>query len=190
MLSDAAADSRQRFDKTTAGGVSGWTLTDALWSKLNPESPTSELVLSGEAASVLLGARAQATQTTQAAGGQADRFKELLGAYRSQPELTGRHLYWQAVIDSLSGRAVTIVDPKAGGHKRFLLGSPDDLRNGGLLREVGSEAPSTSTNPTDAASPAGAPNTTPTEPSPNVPSDRPAESDPSNRGSSNTESNR
>jgi Cu+-exporting ATPase len=190
MLSDAAADSRQRFDKTTAGGVSGWTLTDALWSKLNPESPTSELVLSGEAASVLLGARAQATQTTQAAGGQADRFKELLGAYRSQPELTGRHLYWQAVIDSLSGRAVTIVDPKAGGHKRFLLGSPDDLRNGGLLREVGSEAPSTSTNPTDAASPAGAPNTTPTEPSPNVPSDRPAESDPSNRGSSNNESNR
>ncbi len=179
VLSDAAADSKQRFDKTTAGGVSGWTLTDALWSKLNRESPTSELVLSGEAGSVLLGARAQATQTTQSAGGQADRFKELLGVYRAQPELTGRQLYWQAVVDSLSGRAVTIVDPKAGGHKRLLLGNPDDLRNGGLLREVGSEAPSNAAEPANAAA---GPNAPAVELPPGRSSDRPPESEsPSNR---------
>jgi Cu+-exporting ATPase len=154
ILNDAAADSKQRFDKTTPGGVSGWTLTEALWSKLNHETSPSGLVLSGEAASVLLAAHEAATQTTQSAGGQADRFKELLGAYRSQPELTSRHLYWQAVTDSLAGRAVTIVDPKAGGHKRLFLGSPDDLRGGALIRDAGS-----------ASSPANSPsNTAPPEP--------------------------
>ncbi len=115
VLNEAAADSTQRFDKTTPGGVSGWTLTEALWSKLNQETSPSGLVLSGEAASVLSAAHEAATQTTQAAGGEADRFKELLGAYRSQPELTSRHLYWQAVTDSLAGRAVTIVRSQGRG---------------------------------------------------------------------------
>jgi Cu+-exporting ATPase len=142
VLNETAADARQKFDKTTAGGVSGWTLTDALWSKLNRTNGSSELVLSGEAGSVLQEARGAGVQTTLAAGGQADRFMELLGAYRSQPELTSRQLYWQAVTDSLAGRAVTIVDPKAGGRKRLFLGSPDDVRSGGLLRDAGSEPPS------------------------------------------------
>ncbi len=79
MLSDAAADSqtavrsidgRRRLeldaDRRSLGGIGSRVADD-------------EAVLSGEAASVLLGARAQATQTTQAAGGQADRFNELLG---------------------------------------------------------------------------------------------------------------
>jgi regulator of protease activity HflC (stomatin/prohibitin superfamily) len=171
ILGDAAADSRQRFDKTTAGGVSGWTLTDALWTKLNRETAPSGLVLSGEAGSVLLSAREAATQTTQAAGGQADRFKELLGAYRSQPNLTSRHLYWQAITDSLASRAVTIVDPKAGGRKRLFLGSPDDLQRGGLLRDAGSEQPAKGT---DSQS-----NRPQSESNPNT---QPAESDqPSNR---------
>ncbi len=146
ILGEAAADSRQRFDKTMACGISGWTLTDALWIKLNRETSSSGLVLSGEAASVLLSAREAATQTTQAAGGEADRFKELLGAYRSQPNLTSRHLYWQAITDSLAGRAVTIVDPKAGGRKRLFLGNPDDLQRGGLLRDVGAEPSASSTD--------------------------------------------
>ena len=178
VLNEAAADSTQRFDKTTPGGVSGWTLTEALWSKLNHETSPSGLVLSGEAASVLSAAHEAATQTTQAAGGEADRFKELLGAYRSQPELTSRHLYWQAVTDSLAGRAVTIVDPKAGGHKRLFLGSPDDLRGGVLIRDAGSEA-----------SPANSPSSTaPAEPpigeapAPETQRDRPADSgQPNNR---------
>jgi Cu+-exporting ATPase len=160
ILNEAAANSKQGLDKATAGGVSGWTLTDTLWSKLNPNTSASDLVLSGEAASVLLAAREAATQTTQAAGGQADRFKELLAAYRSQPDLTSRQLYWQAITDSLAGRAVTIVDPKAGGHKRLFLGSPDDLRGGTLLRDAGSEP---------ASGPAGAPSpdsTLPTAPNP------------------------
>jgi Cu+-exporting ATPase len=169
ILGDSAADSRQRFDKTTAGGVSGWTLTDGLWKKLNREK-SSELVLSGEAGSVLLAAREAATQTTQAAGGQAGRFKELLGAYHSQPELTSRHLYWQAVTDSLSGRAVTIVDPKAGGRKRLFLGSPEDLQRGGL-RDAGADPPAAGSDPQSNGLPSAPGSTT-----------QPAESDqPSNR---------
>jgi Cu+-exporting ATPase len=152
ILSDAAPNSGQRSDKATTGGVSNWTLTDALWAKLNRTNSDSDLVLSGEAAGVLLAAREAATQTTQAAGGQADRFKELLATYRSQSDLTSRQLYWQAVTDSLSARAVTIVDPKAGGHKRLFLGSPDDLRAGGLLRDAASEPAASSSQ-----SPAGAP---------------------------------
>jgi P-type Cu+ transporter len=195
VLSGAAADSRQRFDKTTAGGVSGWTLTDELWSKLNRETPApSGSLLSGEAASILLAAREAATQTTQAAGGQADRFKELLSAYRSQPDLASRHLYWQAVIDSLSGRAVTIIDPKAGGHKRLFLGGPDDLRGGGLLRDAGSEqrspSPNSSSSGPDSSSgasplepqPGTAPAEPPESPARDTTRDRSGESDqPSNR---------
>ena len=189
ILNDAAADSRQRFDKTTAGGLSDWSLTDALWSKLNGETSPPVLVLSGEAASVLLGAREAATQTTQAAGGQADRFKELLAAYRSQPDLTSRQLYWQAITDSLAGQAITIVDPKAGGRKRLFLGSPDDLRGGGLLRDAGSEPPSTpSESPASKALSEPQPNSQPAEPpgrdrpGRETPREQPADSDqPSNR---------
>ncbi len=165
ILNDAAADSKRQFDKTTAGGVSGWTLTDVLWSKLNRETPDG-LVLSGEAAGVLLAAREAATQTTQSAGGQADRFRELLGAYRTQPELTSRQLYWQAITDTLSARAITIVDPKAGGHQRLLLGSPDDLRGGGVLRDAASEpAPSNPSSPSrEPANPESPSSPVPNEP--------------------------
>jgi P-type Cu+ transporter len=189
ILNDAAADSRQRFDKTTAGGISGWTLTDALWAKLDRETSPPSLILSGEAASVILAARASGTEVTQAAGGEADRFKDLLGAYRSQPALTNRHLYWQAVTDSLAGRAVTIVDPKAGGHQRLFLGSPDDLRSGALLRDAGAEPSAVRPESSSGgASSESQPNSQPTEPTRGdmsgqpSPRQQPADSDqPSNR---------
>ncbi len=97
------------------------------------------MALSGEAASILLAARQAATSTTQTARGEASRFNELLSAYQSQPRLTGSQLYWQAIVESLSDRAVTVVDPKAGGRKRFFLGSFDDLRSGPLIRDSESE---------------------------------------------------
>lgn len=139
LLNGAAPEARKRSDQSTTGGVSSWTLTDDLWAQLGREAPSSEMALSGEAASILLAARQAATSTTQTARGEAARFNELLSAYQSQPRLTGSQLYWQAIVESLSDRAVTVVDPKAGGRKRFFLGGPDDLRAGPLIRDSESE---------------------------------------------------
>jgi hypothetical protein len=63
-----------------------------------------------------------------------------LSAYQSQPRLTGFELYWQTIVDSLSNRRMTVLDPKASGHKRLFLGGPDELRTGALLREAESDA--------------------------------------------------
>jgi len=147
ILSLTAADSRKRVDQSTAGGVSGWKMTDALWSKLSREEPATGLVLSGESASVLSMARQEATSTTESARGAAARFNQLLAAYQAQPRLTSSQLYWQAIVESLSDRAITVIDPKAGGRKRFFLGGPDDLRAGPLIRESESDVPPANPRP-------------------------------------------
>jgi regulator of protease activity HflC (stomatin/prohibitin superfamily) len=139
-LNDAAPDARKRPPESTAGGVSNWTLSDGLWAELSRETPEIPMALSGEAAGLLISAREAATSTTQTARGQAARFNELLSAYQSQPRLTGFELYWQTIVDSLSNRPMTVVDPKASGHKRLFLGGPDELRTGALLREAESDS--------------------------------------------------
>ena len=98
------------------------------------------MALPGESAGLLLSARQAATNATQSARGQAARFNELLSAYRSQSQLTGFELYWQTIVESLSNRRMTVLDPKASGHKRLFLGGPDELRTGTLLRESDSDA--------------------------------------------------
>jgi HflK protein len=168
LLNDAAADSRKRSDQSTTGGLSNWTLTDDLWSRLGRETPSTKMALSGEAASILLTARQAATSTTQTARGEAARFNELLSAYQAQPRLTRSQLYWQAIVESLSDRAVTVVDPKAGGRKRLFLGGLDDLRAGPLIRDSESE-----TTPLGARPPAASEQSPPEQ----APSDRsPADS--------------
>ena len=139
-LHAAAPDARRRPPESTAGGVSNWALTDSLWAELSQESPESPMALSGESAGLLLSARQAATNATQSARGQAARFNELLSAYRSQSQLTGFELYWQTIVESLSNRRMTVLDPKASGHKRLFLGGPDELRTGTLLRESDSDA--------------------------------------------------
>ncbi len=129
-LNGAAPDARKRPPESTAGGVSNWALTDVLWAELSRESPGNPMPLSGEAAGLLLSARHAATSTTQSARGQAARFNELLSAYQSQPRLTGFELYWQTIVDSLSNRRMTVLDPKASGHKRLFLGGPDESAHG------------------------------------------------------------
>ena len=99
------------------------------------------MVLSGEAAGILLTARQAATGTTQTARGEAARFNELLSAYHAQPKLTSSQLYWQTIVDSLSDRALTVIDPKAGDRKRFFLGGPEDLKGSALIRDAESENP-------------------------------------------------
>jgi P-type Cu+ transporter len=142
LLNGAAPDARKRPTESTAGGVSNWTLTDELWADLSRETPDNPMALSGEAAGLLLSARQAAASSTQSARGQAARFNELLSAYQSNQRLTGFELYWQSVVDSLSNRSMTVLDPKASGHKRLFLGGADDLRAGALLRESESETAS------------------------------------------------
>lgn len=153
-LDGAATAGHRRSDQSTAGGVSNWTLTDELWNQLSGATPSDQMALSGEAAGILLAARQEATSTTERVRGEAARFAELLSVYRSQPRLTGWQLYWQSIVESLADRHLTLVDPKAGGHQRLLLGGPETLRGGPLLRDVEPEPatpnarPSSSVNQT------------------------------------------
>ena len=140
MLSAASSERGRRIDQLTTGGVSNWTLTDELWARLGGDAAASRMDLSGEAASILLTARQAAAGTTFSARGAAARFNELQAAYQAQPRLTGTQLYWQAMVDSLAGRSLTIVDPKAGGRQRLILGGLEDLQSGGLMREIESES--------------------------------------------------
>jgi len=135
-LNRAAPEARKSPQESMAGGVSNWALTDALWAELSRDTPDNPMPLSGEAASLLLSARQAATSTTQSARGQAARFNELLSAYQSERRLTGFELYWQTIVDSLSNKPMTVLDPKASGHKRLFLGGPDELRTGALVREA------------------------------------------------------
>jgi regulator of protease activity HflC (stomatin/prohibitin superfamily) len=139
LLNETAHDAPKRADQSTTGGVSNWTLTDQLWDQLRHETPGRSMVLSGEAAGILLTARQAATSTTQTARGEAARFNELLSAYHAQPRLTSSELYWQAIVDSLSDRTLTVIDPKAGDRKRFFLGGMEDLKGGALIRDAESE---------------------------------------------------
>jgi P-type Cu+ transporter len=139
LLDGTASDLPKRSDQSTTGGVSNWTLTDELWARLGRETPAGNMALSGEAAGILLTARQAATTTTQTARGDAARFNELLSAYRSQPRLTTSQLYWQTIVDCLSNRPLTVIDPKAGDHKRLFLGGPEDLKAGALIRDAESE---------------------------------------------------
>jgi regulator of protease activity HflC (stomatin/prohibitin superfamily) len=138
-LDAATADPRKRTEQSTVGAVSGWNLTDELWSRLSEDHTPAGFALSGESASLILTARQTATETTESARGQAARFNELLSAYRAQPHLTGLRLYWQAITDSLSNRAITVIDPKAGGRKRLFLAGPDDIRTGALIKDSESD---------------------------------------------------
>jgi P-type Cu+ transporter len=139
-LNRAAPEARKSPQESMAGGVSNWALTDALWAELSRDTPDNPMPLSGEAASLLLSARQAATSTTQSARGQAARFNELLSAYQSERRLTGFELYWQTIVDSLSNKPMTVLDPKASGHKRLFLGGPDELRTGALVREAEADA--------------------------------------------------
>lgn len=133
LLSGSVAGQSHRQDSSTTGGLTEWKLTDSLWNQLTAESPNGRIVLSGEAASRLLAAREENVRKVQSARGAADRFGELLQVWRSDPVLTGLHLYWETMEETLSTRPLTILDPKASGQQHLLLADPFALGNGGVL---------------------------------------------------------
>ena len=99
-----------------------WTLDDALWQQLMGEQRDGQPVLSGSAAAVLNEARVKAAQRRASAGSNAARLERLLAEYRTAPRLTTQHLYWDTVIQTLSNRPLTIVDPRAANRQHLWLG--------------------------------------------------------------------
>ena len=103
--------------------VSDWSLDDpGPWQAL-----LSRSLLSGEAAATLDDSRAAAAATRGASQAKARRFGVLLDAASDNPgtrDLSRWHLYFRAIDTALSGRPLTILDPRATGRKHLLLADP------------------------------------------------------------------
>ncbi|MAG93866.1 MAG: hypothetical protein CMJ48_08975 [Planctomycetaceae bacterium] len=110
-----------------------WKLDDQLWKRLSRESGDQFETLSGEAAARVLEARRDAVTRVERAKARAARFQSLLVTYREQPRLTTAQLYFAAVIEALSSRPLTIVDPKVSGRQHLLLADPFLLGGGGAM---------------------------------------------------------
>ena len=146
LLSDSVADVRQQVNASTTGEVRGWELDDDLWNKLNNKTGDRQL-LSGEAAKTLYEAEQRRVERIEAAKGQALRFNKLLSVFRSRPDLTANHLYWQSIDRSLSKRPLTIVDPKVTGKQHLLLADPLLMSGPSLLRSTSGVGSSNETAP-------------------------------------------
>jgi len=121
---------------STTGSVKDWKLTDELWNRLSTMNGTSPMLLSGDAAALILQAQQESVGKVQSAQGSADRFNSLQKSYRLNPALSGTELYWTTIGETLSKRPLTILDPKAGGRRHILLASPFDLGGAGSLQPL------------------------------------------------------
>ncbi|MBS0203329.1 MAG: cation-translocating P-type ATPase family protein [Planctomycetes bacterium] len=99
-----------------------WTLDDALWNQLMGQQRDGSPILSGSAAAALDDARVSATQRRTSAAASAARMERLLAEYHKSPRLTNLQLYWNSVIQSLSNRPLTIVDPRAASRQHLWMG--------------------------------------------------------------------
>jgi len=103
--------------------VSYWNLDDPdTWKMLLQGN-----LLSGEAAATIDSAKADAANTVAKALGTADRFGKLLDASSESTgsrDVSKLHLYFQAIKDTLTGRPLTILDPRATGRKHLILTQP------------------------------------------------------------------
>jgi Cu+-exporting ATPase len=106
-----------------AADVSYWNLDDPdTWKMLLQGN-----LLSGEAAATIDSAKADAANTVAKALGTADRFGKLLDASSESTrsrDVSKLHLYFQAIKDTLTGRPLTILDPRATGRKHLILTQP------------------------------------------------------------------
>ncbi len=119
--------------------ISDWTLSDDAWKSLSTPDAAGDRTLSGTAAAVLVDAEAAAVQRRQASRGQADRLQQLLAVSRGHPELSRQHWYWTAVVEALSGKPFTLVDPGLTGRRQIYLG--DMPGTGGLPPPIFPEPP-------------------------------------------------
>ncbi len=88
------------------------------------ERPDGQRLLSGSAAASFNDAHAVAARRRGSAASTALRLERLLAEYQKAPHLTKQRLYWDTVIETLSERPLTIVDPRAAGRQHLWLGDP------------------------------------------------------------------
>ena len=134
-LSDSVSDSPRTRESTT-GSVTGWSLTDDLWTQVTRESGQQPMELSGEAAARLHRAHEERTRRVTGAEGSVARFNGLVDQHSRHPSLTGTSLYLQTVSDVLAGRKLTIVDPGVTGKQHMLLLDPDDFATPTFLQPM------------------------------------------------------
>ena len=110
--------------------ATGHQLEISNWSFSDPDTWRALLdgkMLSGESAATLDSARADAADTRSKAHAQANRHNKLLAAGTQPPEtrdISKLHLYFQAIENALSGRPLTVLDPRATGRKHLMLTDP------------------------------------------------------------------
>ena len=102
-----------------------WQLTDALWSQLTKRNAEGLPRLSGMTGAILLDGELAKARAEMSATGMRTRFESLLVEYRESPRLTESRLYWVVAAEVLSGRALTILDPKAVGRQQVWMGEPN-----------------------------------------------------------------
>jgi regulator of protease activity HflC (stomatin/prohibitin superfamily) len=93
-------------------------VSDALWRELRP-------LLSGEAQTEILKAKATQSERTNKAGGEADSFRKRQAAHADSPELTDLRLYFDTVQATLANKDKLILDPTAAGRRQLFLANPE-----------------------------------------------------------------
>ena len=107
---------------------SDWTLDDALWTQLMGEHADGRPIMTGSASAVLDDARVSAVERRTSATSAAGRMERLHAEYIKSPQGTTQRLYWDAVIQALANRPLTILDPRATGRRHFWLGESPPFR--------------------------------------------------------------
>jgi Cu+-exporting ATPase len=130
LLGTVGEDALRRLKESSnsppanSGAIPNWRVDDEMWRGLLGLTTDGRPILSGSAAAVLDEAHVKATQRKNSAAATASRMTRLLTEYRQSPQLTTQRLYWDAVVDSLADRALTIVDPRAANRQHLWLGNP------------------------------------------------------------------
>ncbi|GAB4137028.1 MAG: hypothetical protein Tsb009_04360 [Planctomycetaceae bacterium] len=113
---------------------------DQTWTELSRTvqqgNTESRPLLSGVAASDLNSADQDAYQRLKDAEATRDGFLTLLTLGQNDPdfEKTRREFYWKTIVETLSTRPLTIIDPRAAGRKHLLLFNPDQWNSPVPLR--------------------------------------------------------
>lgn len=122
-----SVDLKNKSTESTTGEMADWRLTDELWMELTRESSEQPMELSGEAAAIIHRAHEQSAKRVASAAASVARFSSLVVQHAKHPLLTDMTLYSYAIVDTLAGQAVTIIDPAVAGHQRLLLFDPDQF---------------------------------------------------------------
>jgi Cu+-exporting ATPase len=93
-------------------------VSDALWRDLRP-------ILSGEAETEILKAKATQAERTNRASGEADSFRKRQSAHAQSPELAELRLYLDTVQATLANKDKLILDPAAAGRRQLFLANPE-----------------------------------------------------------------